>query len=41
MARSRYTVILIKSLKGLELVFSLHYGAKNMLEMIVMEHTSI
>ena len=38
-ARSRYIIILIKSLKGLELVSSLHHWAKNMLEMFVILHT--
>ena len=41
MARSRYVVILIKSQKGLELVSSLLHWAKNMLEMFVIQHTSI
>ena len=41
MARSRYIVILIKLWKDLKLVSSLQFGAKNMLEMCVMQHTSI
>ena len=41
MTRSRYIVVLIKSEKGLELVFSLKHWAKNMLEMFAIQHTSI
>ena len=41
MARSRYIVILMKSWKGLELVASLQHWAKNMLEMLGIENTSI
>ena len=40
MARSRYA-ILMKSWKGLELVFSLQHYAKNMSEMFVIRHASI
>ena len=40
-ARSRYIVILMKSWKGLELVASLQRWAKNMLEMLGIENTSI
>ena len=39
--RSSYINILIKSQKGLELVSSLHHWTKNMLEMFVIQHTSI
>ena len=41
MARSCYIAILIKLQKGLELVSSLQHSAKNMLEMFVIQHTSI
>ena len=41
MARSRYIVILIKSLKGLELASSLQQWVKNMLEMFPIQHISI
>ena len=41
MARSHYIVVLIKSLKGLKLVSSLQHWAKNMVEMFVIQHTSI
>ena len=41
MARSWYIVILIKSQKDPELIFSIHYWAKNMLEMFVIQHTSV
>ena len=41
MPRSCYIVILIKSKKDLELVFSLQHWAKIMLETFVMLHTSI
>ena len=41
MARLRYIVILIKSQKGLEVVSSLQHSAKNMIEMFVIQHTSI
>ena len=40
MARSRSVFSLIKSWKGLELVISLQHGAKNMLEMFAIQHTS-
>ena len=40
-AESRYTVILIKIKKRLELVSSLQHGAKNMVEMFVLKYTSI
>ena len=41
MAWSHYIVILIKSWKGLEVVSSLKHCSKNILEMIVTQHTSI
>ena len=41
MARPLYIAILMKSWKDLKLVFSLEHRAKNMLEMFVIEHTSI
>ena len=41
MPRSRYTVILLKLQKGLELVSSLQKWAKNMLEMFFIQYTSI
>ena len=40
MAKSCFIVILIKSWKSLELVSSLQYWAKNMLEMFVIKQTS-
>ena len=39
--RSPYIVTLIKSWKDLELVSSLLHWAKNMLEIVVLNHTSI
>ena len=39
--RSTYIIISLKSWKGLELVSSLQYWAKNMLEIIVIRYTSI
>ena len=41
MARSCYVVILIKSWKGLELASSLQHWVKNLLEMFVIQHTSV
>ena len=41
MVRSLYIAILINPLKGLELVSSLQNSLKNMLEIIVIHHTSI
>ena len=41
MARSHYIAILIKSFKGLELVSSLPHWAKNMLQMLAIQHSSI
>ena len=41
MARSRYILILMKSSKGLEIVFSLQHWAENMLEMFVIQKASI
>ena len=41
MARSCYIAILIKSKKNLELVSSLQHSHKSMLEMFVIQHTSI
>ena len=41
MAWSSYIAILIKSEKGLELVSRLQHWAKNMLEIFVIQHTSI
>ena len=41
MARSHYTVILIRSWKGLEPISSLQHWAKSMSEMCIMQHTSI
>ena len=41
MVWSRYIVVLIISSKGLELVSSLQHWTKNMLEMFVIQHTSI
>ena len=38
MARSHYIAILIKSLKGLELVSSLQQQAKNILETFVIQY---
>ena len=40
MARFRYA-FLIKSEKGLELVSSLQHSAKTILEMFIIQHTSI
>ena len=41
MDESRYIAILIKSKKGLKLVFSLQHWAKNMLEMFAIQQTSV
>ena len=41
MARPLYIAILMKSWKGIELVSSRQHWAKNILEMFVIEHTSI
>ena len=41
MARSCYIIILIKSWKGLELASSLQHWVKNLLEMFVIQHTSV
>ena len=41
MDESCYIAILLKSKKGLKLVFSLQHWAKNMLEMFVIQQTSV
>ena len=41
MIRSRYIFVLIKSREGLEVVSSLQHWAKNMLQVFVIQHTSI
>ena len=41
MVRYRYIVVLIKSQGALELVPNLQHWVKNMLEMLVIQHTSI
>ena len=41
MARSCCIAILMNSLKSVELVSSLQHSAKNILEMLVIQHTSI